>query len=219
MKKFHPKPQVVKQRGKPAAKQVSGKKVGKSTAAAVEEQDGDRPTAYSLYRQALEAPLVDSPNPGVSIRSPEICAALLAWLAKGYLPGVAAQKVGITRVTAYKWRKGDPEFAEAWDEAVQMGDDLLEQAIRNRAAEGYDRPVFQGGVCVGMERVYSDGLAAMMLQGRRRAIYGKNPDGNDKETTVVIKGGLPSGSTVTVHKGGDVGETAKDPPDQEEISE
>jgi hypothetical protein len=36
-----------------------------------------------------------------------------------------------------------------------------------------DRPVFQGGVCVGMVREYSDTLMPMLLSGRR-AVYRRN---------------------------------------------
>jgi hypothetical protein len=176
----------------------------------------DRPqTAYELYREALEAPPANfTPGQGVSVKTPEICGVFLLWLSKGYMPGVAAEKIGIARSTAFKWKREDPQFAEAWEEAIEVGNDLLEQELRRRAVEGYDRPVFQKGFCVGFERVYSDNVAMMLLQGRRRSVYGKVQDGGDKETTVTIKGGLPEGSTVTVHKGGRV-ETAEVEPDME----
>jgi hypothetical protein len=161
-------------------------------------------TAYERYRQAVEAPPSDPIIGGTSsnIKTVEICAVFLTWLSKGYLPGVAAQKIGVSRTTVFNWRRSDAQFAEAWDEAVEMAYDLVEQEVMRRAVEGYDRPVFQKGEFVGMERQYSDALALAMLGARRRAVYGKTQNNDDKETTVTIKGGLPEGSTVTVHKGG-----------------
>jgi hypothetical protein len=88
------------------------------------------------------------------------------WLAKGYVPLVAAQNLGIARSTAFSWKREDPDFAAAWAEAVEAGVDLLEAEALRRARDGVDRPVFQGGVCVGMVREYSDTLMAMLLSGR-----------------------------------------------------
>jgi hypothetical protein len=74
-------------------------------------------------------------------KSPELCAAFLMWLAKGYVPLVAAQNVGIARSTAFTWKREDPDFAAAWAEAVEAGVDLLEQEALRRARDGVDRPV------------------------------------------------------------------------------
>jgi len=137
------------------------------------------PDAYALYRRAPEAP--PAPRTGThssasqygTKKSPELCAAFLMWLAKGYVPLVAAQNVGIARSTAFTWKREDPDFAAAWAEAVEAGVDLLEQEALRRARDGVDRPVFQGGVCVGLVREYSDTLMAMLLSGRR-AVYRRN---------------------------------------------
>lgn len=108
------------------------------------------------------------------------------------MPAIAAQKINVARATAFRWKKEDPQFAEAWEEAVEEGIDLLEQEILRRARDGVDRPVFQGGEMVGLVREYSDSLAAMMLQGRRRKVYGKNAEGEgDVNVNVRIHGGLP----------------------------
>ncbi len=46
---------------------------------------------------------------------------------------VACEKAGITRKTAYQWRKGDAEFAKEWDEAREDGIDRIEQNLINQA--------------------------------------------------------------------------------------
>src|SRR5271155_5157904 len=77
-----------------------------------------------------------------------------------------------------------PRLRRAWAEAVEAGVDLLEQEALRRAREGVDRPAFQGGVCVGMVREYSDTLMAMLLSGRR-AVYRRNY--RDEEAPEVLR--------------------------------
>lgn len=50
----------------------------------------------------------------------------------------AAAAAGITRQTAYTWRKTDPEFAEAWESALEDGVDELEAEAKRRALESSD---------------------------------------------------------------------------------
>jgi len=50
----------------------------------------------------------------------------------------AARAVGVDRSTPYTWRKRDPEFAEAWDDAIEAGLDRLEAEADRRARDGSD---------------------------------------------------------------------------------
>jgi hypothetical protein len=50
----------------------------------------------------------------------------------------AAKMAGISRVTAYKYRKRDPEFAEQWEQAMEIGDQGLLEAARQRATKKSD---------------------------------------------------------------------------------
>lgn len=173
------------------------KKVKRRSRPVVKTERGGGLSAYELYRQALEAPPAPQVGPHTSAmqygtkKTKELCAVFLTWLAKGYVPAVAAQKINVARATVFRWKQEDKEFAEAWEEAVEEGTDLLEQEILRRARDGVDRPVFQQGMMVGLVREYSDNLAAMMLQGRRRAVYGKNVTEDTSTLTIRIQGGLP----------------------------
>jgi len=40
------------------------------------------------------------------------------------------------RQTAYDWRKEDPDFAAAWDDAYECGSDWYEDKLRSKAAAG-----------------------------------------------------------------------------------
>lgn len=49
--------------------------------------------------------------------------------------GVAAEIVGLNPQTFYRWRKDDPEFAEAWENAVNLAFESLESATYLKIAE------------------------------------------------------------------------------------
>jgi len=73
-------------------------------------------------------------------------------------PAAAAEACGFTLATVRKHGVKDLEFAEAALEALQSYRATIAAEIHRRAIEGVDEPVFQGGVCVGYKRKYSDAL-------------------------------------------------------------
>jgi Homeodomain-like domain len=111
-------------------------------------------------------------------------------LSQGHTLAQIRNVLGINRVTVYRWRQNDPSFAQAYSDAMEVGTDLIEEEARRRAVDGYDRPVFQGGTLVGVVRVYSDQLAAMLLRGRRPQIYRDAPSRGASTTSIKIHGGL-----------------------------
>lgn len=58
----------------------------------------------------------------------------------------------------YILRKNNPEFAAAWDDAIEQATGSVELEIHRRAVEGYDEPVYQKGELVGTVTKYSDRL-------------------------------------------------------------
>jgi hypothetical protein len=81
----------------------------------------------------------------------------VAELAKGRSVTAAAEVVKLTRRAVYKWRKEKPRLAEAWDDALEVGVDRLEDIARDRAVAG------------------SDGLLTMLLKCKRPKIYNPPP--------------------------------------------
>ncbi len=69
------------------------------------------------------------------------------------LIGIALSRARRARGAMYLWRREDPDFAEAWDEALEEGTDLLEDEARRRAMAG------------------SDHLLMFILKSRRPAQY------------------------------------------------
>ena len=86
----------------------------------------------------------------------------------------ACNAVGIARSTVYEARQRDEAFAVAWADVEEKIIEQLEAAAIRRARDGVARPVFQGGKLVGHERVYSDGLMALLLKARRPERYRDN---------------------------------------------
>lgn len=83
----------------------------------------------------------------------------------------AAHWAGYTRQYVYELRDGDPDFAKAWNEALEESIDLCEGEMHRRAFEGTLKPVYQGGVKVGSIREYSDTLAIFLTKAHRPEKY------------------------------------------------
>lgn len=87
--------------------------------------------------------------------------------------GRAMAMTGINaRQTITRWRKDDPDFAAAYDEALEASRDSLESEARRRAVEGVTKIKFypKGHEKAGepyIEYEYSDGLLMFLLKGER----------------------------------------------------
>lgn len=103
--------------------------------------------------------------------TPEKMAAFCAALASGAgRVDRACQVVGITRQTAYMWRRDNQAFAAEWDQARAIGLDSLEDEAIRRAYEGVERQVMVGGQLTSV-RDYSDLLTIFLLKGARPERY------------------------------------------------
>lgn len=120
----------------------------------------------------------------------------------------ACRNAGITRKAAYDRRKADPDFAAAWDEALEESTDELVAEVYRRATHGVEKPIYYKGNIVGHVQEYSDSLAAFLLRSHRRSVYGEQVK-QDHTGELVIRveygddpaaegppetGGLPAGS-------------------------
>lgn len=87
-------------------------------------------------------------------------------LAPGMSVTSAAKFAGFSRVYAYQVKDADPEFASAWDDAIEQATDLLEDAIRKRAIQGELEPIFYKGVQVATVPKTSDLLKMFLMKAR-----------------------------------------------------
>ena len=75
----------------------------------------------------------------------------------------ACKAAGISRQTAYRWQRDDPEFAEQWDEAIENAVDAVESTIYQQAIGGNTlagffylkahRPIYRDRVSIDIEQV------------------------------------------------------------------
>jgi len=79
----------------------------------------------------------------------------------------SAQFAGLAEKTVYNYREKDPDFAAAWEDAIEAGTDLLEDEAMRRAVRGVEVPVFHRGKVVGSRLAYSDVLLITLLNARR----------------------------------------------------
>jgi hypothetical protein len=84
----------------------------------------------------------------------------------------ACAVAGVARPTVYEWRGADPEFAKAWEDALEIAADVLEREAWRRAVEGVDKPLIgrvgkdKDGVITTVKE-YSDTLMGRLLGARR----------------------------------------------------
>ena len=80
----------------------------------------------------------------------------------------AANAVGMTPEGAYLLRrhpKGE-EFRKAWEAALDLGVQKIEDVAMDRALNGVEVPVYAYGKIIGTRRVYNDRLLMFMLRNR-----------------------------------------------------
>lgn len=122
----------------------------------------------------------------------EIKEAFLVLLAETCSVVKAARALNCERQSLYNWRREDPEFAAAWDEARKLGIEALEDEAIRRAHEGVEEPVYQGGKLVGGIRRYSDTLLIFMLKGNKPETY-------KDRTSAEVSG--PNGAPIAIDEG------------------
>jgi hypothetical protein len=86
---------------------------------------------------------------------------LNAYALTGEVSG-ASKAAHIDRTTHYTWLD-DPNYVRAFQGAKQAFRDRLEAAALQRAVEGVEEPVYQGGKLVGYKTKYSDQLLVRLL--------------------------------------------------------
>lgn len=86
--------------------------------------------------------------------------------------GQAAKHAGVSVRTAYNHRTSDPEFAAAWESALQTAmETVLEPEAVRRAVQGVPEPIYYKGDQVGTVQKYSDTLLIFLLKGGKPEKY------------------------------------------------
>lgn len=105
--------------------------------------------------------------------APKVLGQQVAFLSHFAVLGViteAAVAAGVDRERHYEWL-ADPEkypnYREAYENAREKAADRLEAEATRRAVDGWEEPVFQQGMQVGLIRRHSDRMLEILLKARR----------------------------------------------------
>jgi len=90
----------------------------------------------------------------------------LAELAKDGIVSRATRVAGLDRSHTYQRRLRNPEFAQAWSDAIDTATDALEEEARRRAIEGHLEPVIYQGNVTYLYRRDADGHVLLDEYGK-----------------------------------------------------
>jgi len=100
--------------------------------------------------------------------TPDKQADFLRYLSNGEKHCVALKLVGLEWRTVSAYMTHDPAFKELYEEAVRIRNEyvgiLREESADDRAINGWEDPIYQGGVKVGERRLFSDRLMELRLK-------------------------------------------------------
>lgn len=100
----------------------------------------------------------------------------IRWIARGLRPGRAAERVGMSRKSAYalRSRPGGEGFAAAWDEATAIArrrrDEALEPGDWERGVEGILHPIRHRGRIAAWDRRFDDAALLRLLRRTQHLI-------------------------------------------------
>lgn len=109
-------------------------------------------------------------------RDTDIREGFLELIRQGFTNKDAAAAVGCGTGYFRRRRKADPEFEEAYQEALMDGDDIIRAEIKRRGVDGIERGIYHDGKRIAVEKQYSDRLLEFLAKSRMPTEFG------DKQT-------------------------------------
>jgi len=83
----------------------------------------------------------------------------------------AAKAAGYSRKHFYELRNNDPEFAEAWQDALNQSLDTAEGELYRRAVRGVVKKIYYQDKHIDTVREYSDTLLIFLLKSHKPEVY------------------------------------------------
>lgn len=94
----------------------------------------------------------------------------------------ACEVAKVDRTTVWRRREADPEFAQAYEEAMEAGIDRAEKEAFRRAVDGFEEPLVHQGMLTYRPRV--DEAGNLLRDADGRVLYEVGEDGRPIPQTV-----------------------------------
>lgn len=157
------------------------------TAFQIRREDSDFRAAWDGARMRFRARQVrergEIENP---FEDPDVRDRYLAALEEHGLEATAAELAGVLVEHVDSYRRTSPEFRRDYAHALALFDDRTEAALIDRAVNGWEEPVYQGGVLVDTVRKFDNTAAARVLKARRE----RYQDSVKVEQDIRVAGGV-----------------------------
>lgn len=105
------------------------------------------------------------PETGRELNLTPLQRAFLSAFAVSGVVATASKSAGCSPQRHYVAMRTNEDYRLAYDLVYKQACDALEAEARRRALEGWDEPVFQQGMKVGVKRKYSDVLMIFLMKG------------------------------------------------------
>jgi hypothetical protein len=98
---------------------------------------------------------------------------------------LASRAARVSARTVERYRLENEFFSSLCEDALKFNDDIVEGRAYQLGVEGILEPVFQGGICVGQKRVFSERMIEIMLKSRK-----PNKFDTGKKLNITTSGGF-----------------------------
>lgn len=107
------------------------------------------------------------PSGRITNLTPELQNRFFENLAKTGNPTLSAKIIGFSPSLMYFFKRSNPDFYSAWNQALMEYSDGLLEEVDRRGREGVEKPIYQCGWLVGHVKEYSDNLLMFRVKGLR----------------------------------------------------
>ncbi len=150
----------------------------------------------SVTRNDAKAPANETSRARRAPVSKRAQRAFLDLIATGYSVTAAADRVGVHRQRLYELRDRDAVFRREWQQGVEAGTDLLEQAAWEIATKGALEETFDGeGRLVSSRRRVDPATVRFLLASRRPETYA---DKQRLEVSGQVEHAIAAGPVITL---------------------
>ena len=156
------------------AKRRADKADDELTERAIQEHDENEAKTVALARKQSWLAYLQDSNDSEAISVLQL--RLLVEIAQDGLVSYACKRAGVPVRTHYGWLQKSAAYKEAYNEAIKIANEYLEQTAINLATGVYRRPLVSQGKLVTTEAIYDGKMLQFLLKARNPEKFGNKLD-------------------------------------------